>query len=161
MGDLSSMCKIFIKRPAGKTKWFKEENFDDMVCKAQQQTLGLPSSARLQSADTSFGWEHYVTDVFEKFLSGFLEQSDVPFEQIEFWMAFDIFDPLKLPEKKEDLIQYGNNKLQDLGEYYDMLKANRFEGKVNVQNTDIDTTALTAEWPLFKLIMFEKLPFIS
>ena len=86
-GDLSPTWKIFIKRPAGETKWFKEENFDDMVCKAQQQTLGLPSSARLQSADTSFGWEHYVTDVFEKFLSAFIEQSDVAFEQIEFWMG--------------------------------------------------------------------------
>ena len=32
---------------AGETKWFKEETFDDMVCKAQQQTLSLPPSARL------------------------------------------------------------------------------------------------------------------
>ena len=32
---------------AGETKWFKEEIFDDMVHKAQQQTLSLPPSARL------------------------------------------------------------------------------------------------------------------
>ena len=32
---------------AGETKWFKEENFDDMVGKALQQTLSLPPSARL------------------------------------------------------------------------------------------------------------------
>ena len=71
-------------------------------------------------------------------------------------MAFDIFYPHKLPEKKEDLIQYGDNKLQDLGEHYDMQKVNRFKGKVNAQDADIDTTATTAEWPLFKLIMFKK-----
>ena len=65
---------------AGETKWFKEENFDDMVRKAQQQTLSLPPSARLRSADTSFGWEHYVTDVFEKFLSAFIVQLDDAFE---------------------------------------------------------------------------------
>ena len=141
---------------AGETKWFKEENVDDMVCKAQQQTLSLPSSARLRSADTSFGWEHYVTDVLEKFLSAFIEQLDVAFEEIEFWMAFDIFYPHKLPKKKEDLIQYGDNELQDLGKHYDMQKVNRFKGKVNTQDADIDTTAMTAEWPLFKLIMFKK-----
>ena len=47
----------------GETKWFKEESFDDMVCKAQQQRLSLPPNARLGSVDTSFGWERYVTDV--------------------------------------------------------------------------------------------------
>ena len=96
----------------GETKWFKEEKFDDMVHKAQQQKLSLPQSARLRSADTSFGWECYVTNVFEKFLSAFIVQLDDAFEQLEFWMAFHILDPHKLPEKKEDLIQYGNNELQ-------------------------------------------------
>ena len=71
-------------------------------------------------------------------------------------MAFDIFDPYKLPEKKEDLIQYSNNKLQDLGKHYGTRKINRFEGKVNTQDADINTTALTGEWPLFKSIMLEK-----
>ena len=55
----------------GETKWFEEEHFDDMVCKAQ-------------SADTSFGWEHYVTDVFKKFLSIFIVQLDDAFEGLEF-----------------------------------------------------------------------------
>ena len=39
---------------------------------------------------------------------------------------------------------------------YGTRKVNRLEGKVNAQDADIDTTALTAEWPLFKSIMFEK-----
>ena len=136
---------------AGETKWFKEENFNDTVCKAQQQMLSLPPSARLRSADTSFRWEHYVADVFEK-----LEQLDTAFEQVEFWIVFGIFNPRKLPEKKENLIQYGGNELEDSGEHYGMRKVNRFEGKVNAQYPDIDTTALTAEWPLFKSIIFEK-----
>ena len=146
------------KSNAGETKWFKIENFDDMVCKGQQQTLSLPPRARLRSADTSFGWKHYVTDAFDKFLSVFIEQLDVAFEEIEFRMAFDIFDPCKLPEKKEDLIQYGDNKLQDLGKHYGTQKVNRFEAKVNAQEADIDTTALTAELPLFKSIIFKKRP---
>ena len=127
-----------------------------MVLKAQQQMLSLPPSARLRSADTSFGWERYVTDVFEKFLSAFIVQLDDAFEQLEFWMAFDILDLRKLPEKKEDLIQYGDNELQGLGEHYGTQKVKRFEGKSNAQDADIDTTALTAEWLLFKSIMFEK-----
>ena len=53
-----------------------------------------------------------VTNVFEKFLSAFIVQLDDAFEQLEFWMAFHILDLHKLPEKKEDLIQYGNNELQ-------------------------------------------------
>ena len=118
----------------GETKWFKEENFDDMVLKAQQQMLSLPPSARLRSADTSFGWERYVTDVFEKFLSAFIVQLDDAFEQLEFWMALDILDP-----HKEDLIQYGDNELQGLGEHYGMQKINRFEGKINAQDADIDS----------------------
>ena len=69
---------------AGETKWFKEENFDDTVCKAQQQMLSLPPSGRLLSADTSFGWKHCVTDAFKRFLSSFIEQLDVACEQIEF-----------------------------------------------------------------------------
>ena len=91
-----------------------------MVCKAQQQTLSLPPSTRLRSADARFGWEHYVTDVFEKFLSAFIVQLDDAFEQLEFWLAFYILDPCKLPEKKEDLILYSDNKLQGLGEHYGM-----------------------------------------
>ena len=71
-------------------------------------------------------------------------------------MAFDIFDPRKLPEKKEDLIQYSDNELWDLGECYGMWKVNRFESKVHTQDADIDNPALTAEWPLFKSIMHEK-----
>ena len=141
---------------AGEVKWFKEENFDDMVLKAQQQTLSLPPSARLRSVDTSFGWERYVEDVFEKFLPAFTVQLDNAFEQLEFWMAFDILDLRKLPEKKEVLIQYGDKELQGLGEYYGTQKVKRFEGKSNAQDADIDTTALTAEWLLFKSIMFEK-----
>ena len=146
---------------AGEMKWFKEENFDDMACKAQQQTLSLPPSVRLWSADTSFRWEHYVTDVFKKLLSGFIEQLDVAFEQVEFWMAFGIFDPRKLPEKKEDLIQYANNELQDLGEHHGTWKVNRLEGKVNAQDGDTDTTALTAEWPLPQIDNVRNTPFKS
>ena len=72
-----------------------------MVCKVQQQTLSLRPIARLQSADTSFEWERYVTDVFEKFLSAFMLELDDAFEQLEFWMAFNILDPYKLTEKKK------------------------------------------------------------
>ena len=71
-------------------------------------------------------------------------------------MAFYILDPHNLPEKKEDLIQYNNNELQDLGKHCGKQKVNRFEDKVNAQDAAIDTTALTAELPLFKSIMFEK-----
>ena len=71
-------------------------------------------------------------------------------------MAFYIVDPHNLPEKKEDLIQYNNNELQDLVKHYGKQKVNRFEDKVNAQDAAIDTTALTAELPLFKSIMFEK-----
>ena len=54
------------------------------------------------------------------------------------------------------MIQYGDNELQDLGEHYGMQEVNGFKGKVNFQDAEIDTTALRAEWPLSKLIMFEK-----
>ena len=127
-----------------------------MVLKTQQQTLSLPPSARLRSVDTSFGWERYVEDVFEKFLSAFKVELDDAFEQLEFWMAFDILDLRKLPEKNEDLIQCGDNELQGLGEHNGTQKVKKFEGKSNAQDTDIDTTTLTAEWLLFKSIMFEK-----
>ena len=141
---------------ADETKWFKEQNFNDMVCKTQQQALNLPPSVRLRSANKSFGLERYITDVFKKFLSAFLVQLDDAFEQLKFWMAFGILDPGKLPEKKEDLIQHVDNELQDFGEHYGTRKVNRFEGKVNAQDADIDTTALTAEWPLFKSIILQK-----
>ena len=72
-----------------------------MVSKVQQQTLSLRPIASLQSADTSFEWERYVTDVFEKFLSAFMLELDDAFEQLEFWMAFNILDPYKLTEKKK------------------------------------------------------------
>ena len=88
-----------------------------MIRKAQQQTLSLPASARLWSADTSFGWEYYVTCVFKKVLSAVIVQLDNAFEQLEFWMVLHILDPHKLPEKKEDLTQYSSNKLQDLGDH--------------------------------------------
>ena len=57
---------------------------------------------------------------------------------------------------KEDLIQYSGSELQDLSKHYGMWKINWFEGKVNAQDAEIDTSASTVEWPLFKLIMFEK-----
>ena len=90
-------------------------NFDDLVQKAQQQTISFTPSAILGHADTSFGWEHCVTDIYKKFLSAFLVQLNDAFEQLKFWRALDILDTCKIPKKK-DLIQYSNNKLQDLGE---------------------------------------------
>ena len=47
-------------------------------------------------------------------------QLDDAFEQLEFWMDFDILDHCRLTEKKEDLIQYGDNELQGLGKHYGM-----------------------------------------
>ena len=41
------------------------------------------------------------------------------------------------------MIQYGD-ELQDLDEHYGTRKVNWFEGKVNVQDADIDTTVLIA-----------------
>ena len=103
---------------------------------------------RLWSADASFEWKHCATDIFEKFLSAFVVQLDNAFEQLEFWIAFDILDPYKLSSKKEDLIQsiqWQHNVVQDLGKRYSTQKVNRFKGRVNTQGADIDTTVLTAE----------------
>ena len=126
--------KTYVHLTRSRLENFKEENFDDMVLKAHQQMLSLPPSARLRSADKSFGWERYVTDVFEKFLSAFIVQLDDAFEQLEFWKTLDILDP-----RKEDLILYGDNEQQGLGEHYGMQKINRFEGKINAQDADIDS----------------------
>ena len=116
-----------------------------MVRKAQQETQSFLPNATLQSVDASFGWERYFTDAFEKFLSASIVQLGNAFEQIEFSMGFDILDPRKLPKRKEDLIQYGDNELQYLGEHYGAQKVIRFEGKVSAQDADIDAIALTEE----------------
>ena len=86
----------------------------------------------------------------------FIEELDNTFEQLEFWISFAIFDPCKLPERKEDIINYGKNELQELGEFYGTKKVDKFKGKVNTQDPDIDLTALKAEWQLFKTLIFEK-----
>ena len=132
----------------GKFRWYGPQS--------ATANVKSPSNSKTSTADTSFGWERYVIDISEKFLSAFIVQLDDTFEQLEFWMVFDILDPGKLHEKKENLIQYGHNNLQGLGEHYGTQKVNRFEVKINAQDADIDTTALTAEWPLLKSIMFKK-----
>ena len=47
-------------------------------------------------------------------------------------MAFYIMDPFKLPEKKEDLIQYCYNELQDLDDHYDT----RIDSRVAIVQID-------------------------
>ena len=144
------------KLSTGERKWFTQENFDNKVCKAREQMLSLPPSSRLRSADENFEWERFAADVFQRFVLAFIEELDNAFGQLEFWMSFAIFDPRKLPERKEEIINYGKNELQELGEFYSTKKVDKFKGKVNTQDLDIDLTALKAEWQLFKTLIFEK-----
>lgn len=82
-------------------KWFTREKYNNMLLKAKDQALNLPSSARLRSAQ-NFEWENFSEEVYSQFVSRFVEEIDNAFEQLEFWMAFEIFDARKLPEKKKN-----------------------------------------------------------
>ena len=43
-----------------------------------------------------------------------------------------------------------------MGVFHGTKKVDKFKGKVNTQDPDIDLTALKAEWQLFRTLIFEK-----
>ena len=85
-----------------------------------------------------------------------IEEIKEAFEQFEFWLNFEIFDPLKLPQSKSDLMSYGNEQLAQLLLHYGVSKTDRLDGKEKYVEADVNADKTKDEWLGFKNLMFQK-----
>ena len=85
-----------------------------------------------------------------------IEEIKEAFEQFEFWLNFEIFDPQKLPQSKSDLMSYRNEQLAQLLTHYGVLKTDRLDGKEKYMEANVNTDKTKAEWLGFQNLMFQK-----
>ena len=85
-----------------------------------------------------------------------IEEIKEAFEQFEFWLNFENFDPRKLPQSKSDLMSYGNEQLAQLLTHYGVLKTDRLDGKEKYVEAHVNADKTKAEWLGFKNLMFQK-----
>lgn len=136
-------------------KWFTLEKFNELKNVADEQIQSLPPAARLRGSD-SFVWETFKTESFYPFIDRMIEEIKEAFEQFEFWLNFEIFDPRKLPQSKSDLMSYGNEQLAQLLTHYGVSKTDRLDGKEKYVEADVNADKTKAEWLGFKNLMFQK-----
>ena len=79
--------------------------------------------------------------MYRKFVSSFKAEIDAAFDQLEFWLTFIVFDPIKLPEAREDLDVYGRLEKDDLTSFFGQDKTDVYKGKSSFQKADINEEA--------------------
>ena len=136
-------------------KWFTLEKFNELKNVANEQIQSLPPAARLRGSD-SFIWETFKTESFCPFIDRMIEEIKEDFKQFEFWLNFEIFDPLKLPQSKSDLMSYGNEQLAQLLLHYGVSKTDRLDGKEKYVEADVNADKTKDEWLGFKNLIFQK-----
>ena len=79
----------------------------------------------------------------------FIEIIKEAFTQLDFWLAFSIFDPRKLPKNLEVEDSFGEEEINKLISWYGMQKSDTYKGKTTFQKEDLEANKLRAEWPGF------------
>ena len=96
---------------------------------AEEQMLSLPPSANLQNSD-KFSFEKFHNETYPCFIMQFIEEIKEAFIQLDFWLAFSIFDPCKLPENLEVEDSYGEEEIHKLISWYSVQKSDTYEGNI-------------------------------
>ena len=92
---LRSLNKL---KTASQRSHFLKQTHDTHVQSATTEILNLPPSARTRS-NQPFVFYDFETKVYLPFIDAFTKEVKGAFTQLEFWLAFVIFDPRKLPEE--------------------------------------------------------------
>ena len=77
-----------------------------MQAPAEEQMLSLPPSANLRNS-IKFSFEQFCDKTYPRFITQFVEEIKEAFTHLDFWLAFSIFDPCKLPKNLEVEDSYG------------------------------------------------------
>ena len=100
-----------------KRVWFNRKKFLEMQMTAEEQTLSLPPCANLRNS-LKFSFEKFRDETYPCFITRFVEEIKETFTQLDFWLAFSVFDPRKLPENLEAEDSYGEEEIHKLISWY-------------------------------------------
>ena len=70
----------------------------------KEAMTSLPPISLIGSFQQLFAWEQFETCVYMPFLVAFMNEVEVAFSQLDFWMVFNILDPRAFPEALDLLI---------------------------------------------------------
>ena len=96
---------------------------------ADEVTLSLPAGSNLHS-NVKFIFETFEQKMFLPLINRFLKEIKEAFSQLDFWLAFVIFDPRKLPQNEELFNGYGTSELNDLISFYDFPQEDTFKRQI-------------------------------
>ena len=99
-----------------------------MQTTAKEQRLSLPPSANLRNS-VKFSFEKFRDETYPRFIMRFVEEIKEAFTKLDFWLAFSIFDPGKLPENLEVEDSYEEEEIHKLISWYGVQKSDTYEGK--------------------------------
>ena len=103
-----------------KRVWFNRKKFLEMQMTAEEQTLSLPPCANLRNS-LKFSFEKFRDETYPCFITTFVEEIKETFTQLDFWLAFSVFDPRKLPENLEAEDSYGEEEIHKLISWYGVM----------------------------------------
>ena len=103
-----------------KRVWFNRKKFLEMQMTAEEQTLSLPPCANLRNS-LKFSFEKFRDETYPCFITPFVEEIKETFTQLDFWLAFSVFDPRKLPENLEAEDSYGEEEIHKLISWYGVM----------------------------------------
>ena len=138
-----------------KRVWFNRKKFLEMQTTAEEQMLSLPPSANLRNS-VKFSFEKFCDETYPCFITRFVEEIKETFTQLDFWLAFSIFDPRKLPENLEAEGSYGEEEIHKLISWYGVQKSDTYEDKTTSKKEDLEAEKFRAEWPGFLHLKHER-----
>ena len=131
-----------------KRVWFNRKKFLEMQMTAEEEMLSLPPSANLRNS-VKFSFEKFRSETYPRFITRFIEEIKEAFTQLDFWLAFSVFDPRKFRQNLEVEDSYGEEEINKLISWYGVQKRDTYEGKTTFQKEDLEANKRRTEWPGF------------
>ena len=121
-----------------------------MIEISKTEIQSLPPSTRTHTSSRPFAFEEFEENIYRPFLDRFVDEVKEAFNQLDFCLGFVVFDPRKLPQKKDALNNYGITEIEELLSHYGRHQSDECKNEVSKQTADIDGEKVLIEWGDFK-----------
>ena len=112
-----------------------------------QVALSKERLHNMRSSSGGFSKEHFINQVIKPFTSDLIQEIEEAFAIPDHLKGFTAFDPQSQPHSRDDLESYGNDLMEELGNFYGapyVISERDFHTKV------IDSESLKVQFTVFK-----------
>ena len=127
--------------------WFK----DHSTVFSDPNKLGHLDIAISESTKESF-----MRNIYKPYIQSVVDHISAKMKSSDVLSAFSLFNPCHLPEKEDDLSEYGSEKLSTLRSFYGTPQIVTFESKTGHSVPNVRTEQIDVEWKIFRRLMFAK-----